>query len=74
MSKPTPQELEQLDRLARKHHGQLHFLRHSPREQRDLPFEEDFPPRTHIGEAIFGFIVFLLFISALVFAPAWMML
>lgn len=74
MSKPTPQELEQLDRLARKHHGQLHFLRHSPREQRDLPFEGDFPPKTHIGEAIFGSIVFFLFISALVFAPWWMML
>lgn len=74
MSKPTPQELEQLDRLARKHPGQLHFLRHSPREQRDLPFEEDFPPKTPIGEAIFGSIVFFLFISALVFAPWWMML
>jgi hypothetical protein len=74
MSKPTPQELEQLDRLARKHHGQLHFLRHSPREQRNLPFEEDFPPRTSIGEALVGSVVFFLFISALVFAPWWMML
>lgn len=74
MSKPTPQELEQLDRLARKHHGQLHFLRHSPREQRNLPFEEDFSPRNPLGEALVGSIVFFLFISALVFAPWWMML
>lgn len=74
MSKPTPQELEQLDRLARKHHEQLHFLRHSPREQRNMPFEEDFPPVIPIVEAFFGTIIFFLFISVLVFAPWWMTL
>jgi len=74
MSKPTPQELEQLDRLARKHHEQLHFLRHSPREQRNMAFEEDFPPTTPLRDALVGSIVFFLFIAALVFAPWWMML
>lgn len=74
MSKPTPQELEQLDRLARKHHGQLHFLRHSPREHRNMPFEEDFPSATPFREALFGTLVFFLFIAALVFAPWWVML
>lgn len=74
MSKPTPQELEQLDRLARKHHGQLHFLRHSPREQRNLPFEEDFPRATPFREALLGSLVFLLFIATLALAPWWMML
>ena len=74
MSKPTPQELEQLDRLARKHHRQLHFLRHSPREQRNMPFEHDFPSATPFQEALFGTLVFFLFIAALVFAPWWVML
>lgn len=74
MSKPTPQELEQLDRLARKHHEQLHFLRHSPREQRNMPFEGDFPSATPFEEALFGTLVFFLFITALVFAPWWVML
>ena len=74
MSKPTPQELEQLDRLARKHHGQLHCLRHSPREQRNLPFEQNFSSATPFKEALFGTLVFFLFIAALVFAPWWVML
>ena len=74
MSKPTPQELEQLDRLARKHHGQLHFLRHSPREQQNMPFEEDFPTAAPFREALFGTLVFFLFIAALALAPWWMML
>jgi len=74
MSKPTPQELEQLDRLARKHHGQLHFLRHSPRDQRNLAFEEDSPRAAPFREALFGTLVFFLFIAALIFAPWWMML
>jgi len=74
MSKPTPQELTQLDRLARKHHRQLHFLRHSPREQRNMPFEEDSPRATPFREALFGTLVFLLFIATLALAPWWMML
>ncbi len=74
MSKPTPQELEQLDRLARKHHEQLHFLRHSPREQRNLPFEEDLPPPPTFREALFGTLVFFLFIATLALAPWWVML
>lgn len=74
MSKPTPQELEQLDRLARKHHRQLHFLRHSPREQRNMPFEEDFPSATPFREALFGTLVFFLFIATLALAPWGMML
>lgn len=74
MSKPTPQELEQLDRLARKHHRQLHFLRHSPREQRNMPFEEDFPSAPPFREVLFGTLVFSLFIAALIFAPWWMTL
>lgn len=74
MSKPTPQELTQLDCLARKHHEQLHFLRHSPREQRNMPFEEDFPSATPFEEALFGTLVFFLLIAALVFAPWWGML
>lgn len=74
MSKPTPQELEQLDRLARKHHGQLHFLRHSPREQRNMAFEGDSAPAPSPGDAILGAIVFFLFIATLALAPWWMML
>lgn len=74
MSKPTPQELEQLDRLSRKYEPQLRFLRHSPREQRNMPFEEDFPSAPPFREALFGALVFFLFIAALIFAPWWMML
>lgn len=72
MTKPTPQELEQLDRLARKHHEQLHFLRHSPREQRNLAFKEDSPPAPPLRDAVLGTTVFFLFITVLALAPLWM--
>ena len=74
MSKPTPQELEQLDRLARKHHEQLYFLRHSPREHRNMPFEEDSPRAASFREALFGTLVFFLFIATLALAPWGVML
>ena len=74
MSKPTPQELEQLDRLARKHHEQLHFLRHSPRDQRNLAFAENSPLATPPGEAILGPIIFFLFVAVLALAPWWMVI
>lgn len=73
MSKPTPQELEQLDRLSRKYEPQLRFLRHSPREQQNLPFKEDFPPNTPFLEALFGTLIFFLFIAILALAPWWVM-
>lgn len=74
MNKPTQQELEQLDRLARKHHEQLHFLRHSPRDQRNLAFEEDSPLATPPGDAILGAAIFFLFIAVLALAPWWMVI
>jgi hypothetical protein len=39
-----------------------------------LPFEEDFPPRARLEEAIVGTIVFFLFIAVLTMAPWWGMM
>jgi len=39
-----------------------------------MPFEEDFPSATPFREALFGTLVFFLFIATLALAPWWMML
>lgn len=39
--KPTDEEIRRLDRLARENERHLKFLRHSPREERWIPFVRD---------------------------------
>lgn len=60
-----------LERLARKHERHLRFLRHSPREQRWIPFEEG-APRHELRDAIIGGVVFAAFVGALATAPWWL--
>lgn len=60
-----------LERLARKHERDLKFLRHSPREQRFLPFVED-SQIPAILDAVIGGVVFFAFFGALATMPWWM--
>jgi hypothetical protein len=55
-----------LERYARQHERHLKFLRHSPREQRWLPFveERDMP---EFKDAVIGTLVFAAFVGTLIF-------
>ena len=57
-----------LERYARQHERHLKFLRHSPREQRWLPFveERDLP---EFKDALVGTLVFVAFVGTLIFLP-----
>lgn len=57
-----------LDRYARQHERELRFLRHSPREQRWLPFveERDMP---EFKDAAIGAAMLIALVGALIFLP-----
>ena len=60
-----------LERLARKHERDLKFLRHSPRDQRALPFAEQID-RHEFRDAAIGAAVFAAFVGALATMPWWL--
>ena len=61
-----------LERLARKNERHLKFLRHSPREQRWIPFVEDSQAAPELRDAVIGLIAFAGLVAALVTAPWWL--
>lgn len=67
----TISEQQALERLARKHERDLRFLRHSPREERWIPFVED-SQIPAILDAVIGGVVFFAFFGALATMPWWM--
>ena len=60
-----------LERLARKHERDLKFLRHSPPEQRALPFVEKVEPH-EFRDAAIGASIFVAFVGALATMPRWL--
>lgn len=60
-----------LERLARKHERDLRFMRHSPREQRALPFAESVEHH-QLRDAVIGAAVFSAFVGALATMPWWL--
>lgn len=58
-----------LERYARQHERHLKFLRHSPREQRWLPFveERDMP---EFKDAVIGAAMLIALVGTLIFLPA----
>jgi len=72
MSSQTLSEQQALERLARKYERDLRFLRHSPREQRWLPFVEDSQAAPELRDAVIGLIAFAGLVAALVTAPWWL--
>lgn len=71
MMNQTVSEQLALERLARKHERHLKFLRHSPREQRALPFAEPVE-RREFRDAAIGAAVFVAFVGALATMPWWL--
>ena len=61
----TIRDQQALERYARQHERHLRFLRHSPREQRWLPFADD-RKRVRIREAAIGLVAFIAFIGAVI--------
>ncbi|MCK2097718.1 hypothetical protein [Thauera aromatica] len=61
-----------LERLARRFERDLKFARHSPREQRWLPFADD-AERAEARDAAIGFTVFVAFVAALIYLPEVML-
>ena len=59
-----------LERLARKHERDLKFLRHSPPEQRGLPFAEQVDQH-EFRDAAIGAAIFVAFVGALAPMPWW---
>jgi hypothetical protein len=57
-----------LERYARQHERHLKFLRHSPREQRWLPFveERDMP---EFKDAVIGTVALIAFVGTLIALP-----
>ena len=67
----TVSEQLALERLARKHERDLKFLRHSPRDQRALPFAEQVEQH-EFRDAVIGAVVFFGLIGSLIVLP-WVM-
>ena len=70
MNKTISEQLA-LERLARKHERDLKFLRHSPPEQRALPFAEQVEQH-ELRDAAIGAAIFAAFVGALVTMPWWL--
>lgn len=70
MTKTISEQLAR-ERLARKHERDLRFLRHSPREERWIPFVED-SQIPSILDAVIGAIAFFGLIGALATMPWWL--
>ena len=64
----TIRDQQALERYARQHERHLRFLRHSPREQRWLPFveERDMP---EFKDAVIGTVVLIALVGTLIFLP-----
>ena len=60
-----------LERLARRHERDLKFLRHSPRDQRALPFAEQVDQH-EFRDAAIGAAIFAAFVGALATMPWWL--
>ena len=60
-----------LERYARQHERHLKFLRHSPREERWLPFVEE-RERTEFRDAVIGIVCLIAFIGTLIALPVLM--
>lgn len=60
-----------LERYARQHERHLRFLRHSPREERWLPFVEE-RERTEFRDAVIGIVCLIAFIGTLIALPVLM--
>ena len=71
MMNQTVSEQLALERLARKHERHLKFLRHSPRDQRGLPFAEQVDQH-EFRDAVIGAAVFAAFVGALATMPWWL--
>ena len=70
-SKPTNEEIRRLDRLARENERHLKFLRHSPREQRWIPFARDADTDGDMLGAVVGIVACsVLLILAMLFSAA----
>lgn len=70
MNKTISEQLA-LERLARKHERDLKFLRHSPPEQRALPFAEQVEQH-ELRDAAIGAAIFAAFVGALATMPWWL--
>lgn len=69
--KPTDEEIRRLDRLARENERHLKFLRHSPREERRIPFARDANVDSDMLGAVVGVVACsVLFILAMLFSAA----
>lgn len=67
----TINEQRELERYARKHERELRFLRHSPREQRWIPFVEA-DEHAEFRDAVIGTLCLVAFVGALIFLPTLM--
>ena len=65
----TIRDQQALERYARQHERHLRFLRHSPREQRWLPFVEERDMPEEFKDALVGTLVFVAFVGTLIFLP-----
>ena len=61
----TIRDQKDLERYARQHERELKFLRHSPREERWIPFADD-RKRVRIRDAAIGLVAFIAFIGAVI--------
>lgn len=69
--KPTDEEIRRLDRLARENERHLKFLRHSPREERWIPFAGDTDIDSDMLGAVVGVVACsVLLILAMLFSAA----
>lgn len=69
--KPTNEEIRRLDRLARENERHLKFLRHSPREERWIPFARDANVDSDMLGAVVGVVACsVLLILAMLFSAA----
>ena len=71
MMNQTISEQLALERLARKHERDLKFLRHSPPEQRALPFADQVDQH-EFRDAAIGAAIFVAFVGALATMPWWL--
>ena len=55
-----------LERYARQHERELRFLRHSPREERWIPFADDARGPAKVKDAAIGLVAFVAFIGVVI--------
>lgn len=74
MNRPTPHDLARLERLEREFAHELRFLRHTPREDEWIPFEEDLAcaKRREFRDAMLGLVALVVLFLSLVLMPGWL--